>query len=306
MCANQSSVDGGRIMYPFILRTLDGHSYKDITTPYGYGGPMYWGISEVVVDSRDFWASFDAWAHANKVVSEFVRFGLDSKRRLPYPGDVIMRTVNVVRSLDIAPEALWMDFAHKVRKNVKAALRHGVTVQVDQSGEGLEEFLRIYRETMSRRSAAGAYYFPDQFFHTIHQDLPGMFAYFHAFYEGKVVSTELLLLSDDTAYSFLGGTQDDAFGYRPNDLLKYEIMRWLARRGIENYVLGGGATPGDGIEKYKRGFAPHGVVDFVTGQRVLLPDAYGSLVEEQRAQFSRDGIVWPAQSPYFPAYRISA
>jgi hypothetical protein len=313
MCALQSFPGGGTIFYPFIYRSMAGFctktadhlQYGDITTPYGYGGPQYWGGRDVDSENVIFWRNFDAWAVDNNIVSEFVRFGLGSDSQLPYPGEVVVRSRNIVRSLDLEPELLWMNFAHKVRKNVKAAQRSGVTVRIDETGQEVSEFLRIYHDTMDRRSADSSYSFPIDFFESIHKELQGSFAYFHAIREGKVVSTELVLLSRYAAYSFLGGTDSDAFEFRPNDLLKYEIMRWAMRRGILRYVLGGGASPGDGIEKYKRGFAPNGSVDFVSGQRVLLPEIYRALVEKAQQRFSMDGRTWPSDSAYFPAYRIA-
>jgi CelD/BcsL family acetyltransferase involved in cellulose biosynthesis len=118
----------------------------------------------------------------------------------------------------------------------------------------------------------------------------------------KIVSTELILLSQCSSYSFLGGTDSAYFDLRPNDLLKYEIIRWSRSKGLKNYVLGGGAAPSDGIERYKRSFAPFGRVDFFTGQRVLMPETYEQLVDlrDARDPLSNADL---AVTKFFPAYR---
>jgi hypothetical protein len=311
LCATRLSGDGG-ILYPFIYRALpDGLSIgpdlagaADITTPYGYGGPYAWGTGDLTVQ-EEFWAEFHDWAGANGVVAEFIRFDLSPEATLEYPGVKVARSRNIVRSLDLDDDAMWMDFEQKVRKNVKKALRSGVTIEVDESGEHLSQFLTLYHGTMERRDAADGYYFPRDFFESIHRELPGQFAYFHAYLNGAIVSTELVLVSERSVYSFLGGTDSSAFAFRPNDLLKHEVIRWARGRAKDWFVLGGGATPEDGIERYKRSFAPDGAVDFFTGQRVLAPTTYEELVAERKSQLASLGIPWPDATSFFPAYRVS-
>ena len=71
-----------------------------------------------------------------------------------------------------------------------------------------------------------------------------------------MVSSELVLLSRNHAYFFLGGTLADAFELRPNELLQVETFRWCRSAGKTALVLGGGYRGSEGLLKYKRGFAP--------------------------------------------------
>lgn len=310
LCAAYLSGDGG-VLYPFIFRPVpDGLQtdplstvVADITTPYGYGGPYAWRLSTPAT-SEEFWAEFRRWSDLNNVIAEFIRFDLRPEALLLYPGAKVVRSRNIVRSLDLDDDAMWMSFEQKVRKNVKKALRSGITIEVDETGEHLSQFLSLYHGTMERREAADGYYFPRAFFEAIHRELAGQFAYFHAYLAGEIVSTELVLVSERSVYSFLGGTDSSAFAFRPNDLLKHEVIRWARARGKESFVLGGGAAPEDGIERYKRSFAPDGAVDFFTGQRILAPKVYEQLVAARRAQFALEGHPWPDGTGFFPAYRV--
>jgi hypothetical protein len=285
--------DEGCVLYPFLLRDLRGEPFgvdaADVVTPYGYGGAFFWGRDRDAV-AREFWPAFDAWAAERRVVSEFVRFALFEDELLPYPGEREQRLVNVVRDLAPSVDALWMDCEHKVRKNVKKARRAGVTIEFDVAGARLDDFLRLYLHTLERREAPARYRFPRAFF----ERLPdGLCVYVHALHGDEVVSSELVLLSEHNAYSFLGGTDSDAFELRPNDLLKWELIRWAKDAGKHRFVLGGGHRPDDGIFKYKRSFAPHGLVPFSVGRRVLQPQLYRELVENAHA----------GDSDFFPAYR---
>jgi hypothetical protein len=306
MCASYQSSDG-LVLYAFIMREIRGASdeapvLRDITTAYGYGGPYTWKLLNTENVTADFWSCFDNWASSQSVVTEFVRFGLFSEALLPYPGEIVSRSQNIVRSLELDDDAMFMSFDQKVRKNVKKATRNGLSIKIDDTGAFLSDFMRIYESTMHRREAGSNYYFSRKFFESVQRDLHGQFVYIHVCLENEIVSTELILVSQNSSYSFLGGTDSSYFDLRPNDFLKYEIIRWSKSRGLKNFVLGGGATPNDGIERYKRSFAPSGSVDFRTGQRILMPEAYAQLVALKEAQLASDGAL-ASKTEFFPAYR---
>ena len=293
--------DEGTVLYPLLLRDLTKEPFcppeieraADLTSPYGYGGPFFWVHDREAV-AAEFWPRFDEWARSETVVSEFVRLALFPDELLPYPGERVQRLVNVVRDLERDPDELWMDFEHKVRKNVKKARRSKVRVELDETGEGLDDFLRLYRHTLERREADERYDFPPELFEAIRDELPGQFLYAHALAGDRVVSSELVLVSAETVYSFLGGTDSDSFELRPNDLLKHELILWARGAGKRNFVLGGGYREDDGIFRYKRSFAPHGLTPFFAGQRILEPELYRRLTEQRGAEAATD---------YFPAYR---
>lgn len=295
-----TSAGGHNIIYPFLLRTIDGTSgsvsLKDISTPYGYGGPVTWGARVSKAESDFFWSQFETWAMAENVVSEFIRYGLFNVEAIPYLGEQITRQQNFIVDLQSSEDLLWQSFEAKVRRNVNKAKREEVQVEFSSSSDGLEIFHPIYQATMDRHNAGSEYCFSTEFFDVIHRELPKQFAYFHAFSNGRPVSTELVLISEDTVYFFLGGTLLEGFPMRTNELLKFEIMKWAKQNGKKRYVLGGGLTPHDGLERYKRSFAPKGIQDFVTGQRIFDRKAYASLVA------AKHGINSP-NTTFFPAYR---
>jgi hypothetical protein len=222
------------VIYPFILRDLTVEPFRpgalfagtDIVTPYGYGGPFYWGSVNPAQAARAFWEAFDQWASQQCVISEFVRFTLFLDEILPYPGQMHQRAPNVVRNLDLADDVMWMDFKHKVRANVKKALRNEVRIELDQTGERLDDFLRLYISTLERREASEHYYFPRTYFEAIHQGLLGSFMYFHALHKEVMVSTELILISAENVYSFLGGTESSAFSVCPKGLERNNIYEF--------------------------------------------------------------------------------
>jgi hypothetical protein len=309
LCAAQA-VSGSFVLYPFLLRSLDREpycvgslrGYTDTTTPYGYGGPFGWGEPWTSEAIGAFWSEFQAWATSARVVSEVMRLSLFPETLAAHGAESRVIAENVVCELN-PEEVLWKRFEHKVRKNVNKARASGVVVNLDGTGASLDDFLRIYSGTMSRRNAGEGYYFPREYFESIHESLGGHFMYFHAKLDETIVSTELVLVSAERVYSFLGGTDEAWFHVRPNDLLKLEIMNWARSEGKKQFVLGGGYGNGDGIYKYKLAFAPTGSTPFSLGSRIRDQLAYVRLTEARQAHLASHGEAWQPNPSYFPAYR---
>ena len=121
--------------------------------------------------------------------------------------------------------------------------------------------------------------------------------------DGQVVSSELVLVSERHLYSFLGGTLSEALPLGANDLLKHGIIEWGREQGKASFVLGGGYQPGDGIFRYKRAFAPDGVVPFAVGRLVFDPEVYAQLVELRQSWEASRGRDWRPSPGFFPEFR---
>jgi hypothetical protein len=305
LCAIWSSPEG-MVLFPFTLRPLTIEPWAgilgdmcDLVTPYGYGGPFVHGR----LSAENFWDEFDTWCSNNRVVSSFIRLSLFDEQILPIRGPVEEKAMNIVRKLNLDAGAVWMDYEHKVRKNVQKARRAGLVVERDEKGDRLDAFLEVYYSTMQRRQVSEQYYFPKTFFESIIHELEGQFSFFHVWQDQKLVSTELVLVSADHIYSFLGGTIEEAYNMRPNDLLKHEVIEWGTLQGKKTFVLGGGYKNGDGIFRYKKAFSPGGEMSFKVAARILMPDAYVQLCNLRREWEASKGNNWNSRKDYFPAYR---
>lgn len=263
--------------------------YFDLITPYGYGG--FWGN---VSDWDQLNQTYTEYCMANHYVCEFVRFELFTNYHEHYDGDVETRTHNVVRSLEMPLDEMWMDFKQKVRKNVKKATTYNLECIIENTDAHLEDFLRIYYSTMERTDAKDEYYFSKQFYEDLNEMRDNVM-YFHVIYKGKVVSTELVIYGAENCYSYLGGTDSEYFDVRPNDYLKYEIIKWAKEKGLKSFVLGGGYGADDGIYQYKLCLAPHGQQDFYIGRKIFDQNSYDKLVSLRKDE--------ELNEKYFPLYR---
>ena len=270
---------------------LESGKYYDLISPYGYGG--FWGS---VSQFEQLNQCYNRYCMDQHYICEFVRFELFGNYHQHYDGETETRTHNVVRDLAMPLDEMWMDFKQKVRKNVKKAEKNNLQIVIENSDEHLQDFLDIYYSTMDRSNAEGEYYFSREFYQTINE-MKDNIMYFHVLSEEKVVSTELVIYGAENAYSYLGGTNRDYFDLRPNDFLKFEIIKWAKEKGLKNFVLGGGYGSDDGIFQYKTCLAPHGVVDFYIGRKIFDSAVYQELVS-MRQQAGE-----PLNPEFFPVYR---
>ena len=154
---------------------------------------------------------------------------------------------------------------------------------------------------MDRRNAEDEYYFSKEFYEKINT-MKGNFVYFHVLLDDKIISTELVIMDRRNMYSYLGGTYNDYFSYHPNHFIKYHIIKWGVEHGYKNFVLGGGYGTNDGIFNFKKGFAPEGIVQFYTGQKVLNHELYDELYNELTDMRIKEGLQTEGNM-YFPLYR---
>lgn len=295
------------VIYPFLLRkvnlisALDGkleRDFFDITSPYGYGGPLGVPVVGELVWGN-FYRCFTEYCEKNDIITEFIRFHpLLGNRRLLQNFMEVERVSSVVNvDLGRSEEEIWRGYERNNRKNIKKAYREGLEVILEEAPAHFTDFHSIYQHTLLRNQAGEFYFFNNDFYDAIHKELKGNFLYAHTVKDEQVISTELLLYNETYIHSFLGGTLEQFYEVRPNNILKHEVIKWAKCRGIRYFLLGGGYREGDGIFRYKRSFASDGVLDFYVGKKVHNHEAVNMLESMLSGKKNRES------EGYFPGYR---
>ena len=313
MALTWSDPAGGQALLPLIRRPIptDLHlqseaaslPWTDIVSPYGYGGPFTSGT----VDSSALFGALLGWMRDERVVTAFIRpspthvppAGLELEGyETRHVGDIVI--VGLGRSRDDQ----WRHYEHKVRKNVNKASRAGMRVEILHDFIHLDEFVEIYTETMGRRGASSWYFFGRPLFERLGETLSGNYVLAEVYEpSGRIVSVELVLVSDRFLYSFLGGTRRDAFRHAPNDLLKHAVIDYGRDLGKEGYVLGGGYLPDDGVFRYKRAFDVGGIQPFTVVQLTAEQRVRRTLDRARLAQARREHPDAELPPDFFPPYR---
>jgi hypothetical protein len=290
---------------PIVIDNEETGNFDFITT-YGYSGPCF--VNEVLEsDILDFWKSVDYWYKKNKVVCEFIRFNL-SNNHLHYSGNCLPTMLNIKGKILEEEEAQWNSFNRKVRKNVNKAKRDNLYSHISYekiTDNEIVVFFEIYTATMVRAKAKNVFFYSIDEFKKFIKNNPQNCAICTVFFNEIPISSELILISKDSIYSFLGGTNESFFEKRPNDFLKVEIINWARKNNLKFYILGGGYGFEDGIFNYKKAFFPNDVVNYYTGRKIVNKDIYIELLDKTnkfRVSIGLSNIELEDES-FFPQYR---
>lgn len=299
----EHETDYGAIRHMFIRRSIPGdHPVQlwDITTPYGYGGPLVTdaapGRRQLLVES--FAAAFRTYCLDTKIVSEFVRFhplvnnAADFQRMYSLsPG---RKTVST--RLDIAGDVM-ANFSKSCRKNIRRALSAGVTGHIVEAPKDLCQFRKIYHSTMDRNQAAGFYYFGDDYFERFVEELDCQLVCVEARLGGEVIAMNLCMVSRDVIHIHLSGTLPESLHLSPAYILRHKLAQWGQESGLKLIHHGGGRTDSDEdpLYRFKKQFGEDTSGRFHVGRRIWNPEAYGDVCQAAGVPSDLDG--------YFPAYR---
>ena len=252
-------------MYPFLKRSINSlnlinysKDYYDIEGALGYNG--IFSSSYKSNFTEKFSNNFDNYCKKNNVIAEFTRcnpiiLNHRIKKRKP---EIINK--NIIIDLNRSKEDLWKNsYEYSVRKNINKAKKNNLkTEQYFGSmlpNKLLDEFKNIYFNTMQRNNANKESYFNDIFFEKLLQKLKNNCLFSFTSFKSKYISCELILIDKMYAYSFIGGTLSDFFEFRPNEILKHNLILFLKKNRFKKYCIGGGHKLDDGIYKYKKNFS---------------------------------------------------
>lgn len=276
------------VLYPFLRCRIDDpalvaeeEQIYDIQ-----GAPGYNGIASSTKDPlvlADFHQQFCAYCRENTIVAEMTRLNpaLDNSAFSQGAMTIAVSNVNVIVDLTVPEVELWRKhYSQAARKQVNKGIRNGLSTRLAESETDIATFQAIFEHTMARNQAAPEAGRPLSFFRQLADTCAGNCLFFLAEHEGRTVAAELVTHGTTVAYSFLGGTLDEAFSLGANDFLKHDIIRMLRARGLRRFCLGGGLKPGDGIHRYKQKFSVHGGVDFRIGSRIHDADRFQRLVDD--------------------------
>ena len=280
---------------------LPEDTYYDIVTPYGYGGFLFEGNTSQV-NLRVFDKSYSDLLNQENIVSEFTRF-----HPLLKNADE-MRTISEVQdlgktiSMDLeSPETIWANITSKNRNVIRKAEKNAVEIFHEKNPSIFKDFAKIYNTTMQHDNAAPYYYFGDDFYASIHNDLNDNYEMFYAVHENKIIAMSIILYANNKMHYHLSGSRFEYRNLAPTNLLLYRAACWGSSQGFRTFHLGGGLGGSkDNLYKFKEAFNRNSDNRFSIGKRVVNEDVYQSLVKK-RIELNP---YFDLNSTFFPLYRV--
>ena len=297
-----AELNGEYIINVFFLRSIakdfslaeKEYDYYDIITPYGYGGIDC--VKENTELLQYYHKMFENYCVKNNIISEFVRLCPFTNNYVNYDNsyEIINVSKTVYMKLD-NPNQIWNDMEGRCRTSIRKALNNNLIVKSGFDKKMLNEFVEIYRETMTRDSADNYYFFNDVFFDSIYNNLDKFAKIYTVYLDEKPVSSSIVLFNSCGAHYHLSGTLSDYMKYCANNLVLYQIALDMCDYGIKSFHLGGGYG-GDSspLLKFKRSFNKFGDLDFYIGKKI-----YNHKIYDKLCKMRNVGI----DCTFFPAYR---
>lgn len=280
---------------------LDGspRRYYDITTPYGYGGPIIQEVSEGKEEElvEAYYEAFKDYCNDQQIVSEFIRFHpvLENHKSFESIYDVEYYKKTTGTNLRDFDDPFQKEFSKSTRKRSRRALRDGVTCEIVEQLESLDEFIEIYYETMDRNEAADIYYFDREYFDKCLDYFSDHMITIKAVYEGKTIAMGTYFVYDKYIHSHLFGTLDDYLDLSPAYAIGHALTHWGKEKGYHLIHDGGGTSTDedDSLYLFKKKFGQHTEFDYHIAKQIWNHDIYEELCRKT-----------PARSESrFPAYR---
>ncbi len=290
--------DDGIIIYPVIIRRIQlgqKEEVYDITSPYGYGGPLLSGAPDTLNEFRE---AFRHYCLKNQIISEVIRLHplLNNAEYMPdyCPIQYVRQTtaVNLKPELDNIRKA----YSKMNKRNIKKAVKNNVIChEVQKTEENIKIFYNLYKETMERKHASSYYFFSEKSLKNQLIDTPTSKAHLiFAYNEGTVVSAVVLYTSNDLAHYHLGASRKENLYLRPNNLIFDYMVKVSKEAGCHLLHLGGGYQENDNLFMYKTSFTDNNNYNFYIGKIIYDEKLYQEM--EERAGSS-------SEEAFFPSYR---
>lgn len=278
--------------------TLECGRLFDMTTPYGYGGPLCKG--KVSKESLyQFVKELTAECKSRNIISQFFRFDPFVEEQHAFFDIFEAKSFKNTVYMDLRSEdIIFQNMDPKNRNMVRKARKNDVQIFSDK-GAHLDKFIQIYHATMQRNQAEGYYYFNQEYFEYLQREFPDNIIYFYAVYGQEIISAAMFFYNEHFMHYHLSGTLWEYRRLASVNLLIYEAALWGSRQGIQKLHLGGGMDKDDSLYGFKKQFNRNGILPFTIGRSIFNHDMFQELVKKR----AKADAAFDAQRPFLIQYR---
>jgi len=279
-----------------IPQLINNTKYYDLITPYGYGGPIILRSINKEKLLLSFNKKLEEYCFNNNIVSEFVRFHPIFENYKDfcdiYDSVFLRKTIGTNLTVD---DPISYDFSKSMRRDLRKAIESGIECKIIEKPKNLITFRKLYEETMNRNHADEKYYFPDQYYEILCNELSDDILEIQAIYNGKIIASEIYFIAGDIMHAHLLGSDELLFKLNGGALLEATAARWGKEHNYRFIHHGGGRTsaPDDNLYLYKKKFGKNTEFEFWIGKKIWNSDVYNKLCE----------LSCNVDENYFPRYR---
>lgn len=208
-------------------------------------------------DPEEFWNGMQAWCRRRGVSKLDVNTFASECQRIPFLGGEERRRNRCEYVIDLHDDLLRKRMSSNHLRNVKRGQKAGVVVRRSIEESACRLHVDLMASSMTRRRDRGE---------SVPEPMAGQLAevtalvqhgtgeLFQAAIDGRIVSSILVLSSQEAGYYHSAGTSPAGMECGASHVLVYEIALALRASSKRHFNLGGVSEPGSGLEQFKRGF----------------------------------------------------
>lgn len=288
------------IAFPLIKRKIENSCHYDLTSVYGYPGPVSnispEGLSEVFLNN--FKNAFLDFLKNGNFISVFSRLNpfLNQITLLERFGGLYNNGETVALDLTISYEEQQAKYKKNVLASINQLREEGYRSRVSNSREDIELFKNIYEENMARVGATSNYYFRKSYFEDIlyAEDFTSLLIFIEK--DNEPVCSALNTYNNGVMQGHLIGTRAAALHFSPARLMVDELS--IIGRNLKiNYLHFGGGRgfKRDSLFSWKAAFSDL-FLPYYSWRFIADEQAYNALLE--RSNIDKSSAV-----DFFPLYR---
>lgn len=294
--------DESYIAFPLISRKIPATALSDLSSVYGYTGPVsnrnFEDLGDIFMDQ--FKASFLNFLRSEKYISIFSRLHpfFNQHLLLDKFGGVHANGKTVTIDLTIPIEDQRKKYHKRLSEKIRQLRRKGYEVKEGSGPEDLKTFASIYTENMMRIGASDAYLFTESYFTDLCNADEFQSKLLFVYKDDLAVCGTIIICSNDIIQAHLLGTRTAYLTDSPAKLLTDEITVIGRQMQAKYFHLGGGLNfKEDSLFEWKASFSDF-TLNFSSWRYIADVTQYDFLTATAR-------IDKTAGIDFFPLYRYA-
>lgn len=288
------------IVFPFKIRNIEDTGYFDLTSVYGYCGPI--SNKEFNDLSKEHFAffhdEFSKFCQKNDVVSVFSRLHplCDYSTFFHGFGEVADINKTVVIGLEQSSEEQVKQYRKSTKYEIKYLRERGFYIIETKNPGDIDNFIKMYYKTMEKVRAFDRYYYDRDYFHGFLNNDDYEVILLMAEKEGQYVAGGIFTVVGNIMQYHLATTAEDSIKDAPMKLILDEARMIATNKNLHFLHLGGGfaGRDNDNLYLFKSGFSKKRL-QFSVWKHITNTEQYDKLVAYMN--------IWKSVNTFFPLYR---
>ncbi|ALM06779.1 hypothetical protein SB49_02380 [Sediminicola sp. YIK13] len=285
------------IAIPFLLRRIDDSYYYDLTSVYGYPGPISKNI-DIHFNNSNFITEFKRYLSAQNIISIFSRlnpFIFNQHHCIQHLGQIstLSKVVNIDLTLQLDEQL--KAYHKRLRTHINKA-RRLCNIKLAETKEEVLAYIDLYYKNMERVNAKKYYFFEEKYFFDLlnSSDFNTRLLLATDRESNTIIAGAMFITTNQIVQYHLSGTDEDKLDHYPVKLLIDEMRIIASQENSTFFNLGGGVgNKEDSLFHFKSGFSKD-FKDFNLWKVIVNQEVYDQLSLEKNID---------SETNYFPLYR---